>query len=334
MPGKHRRAIPRRRSNAATVTSAALAAGGLLAGSGSVVLHANWEAITGCASGGNMASGAVTTMPGVGDVLFRAGKPRQQTTVVQALWSASGVDSGPTCGRHASNSAAGRHAASSPPRHSAAQPLTGDAMPDGQRLDRGRAETITDPRVLAAGEQLQASRGRMAAPASAAPARTPVTKGVHTATRAKAPVPVVEAKAVPAKAATSAAATATVSPADAAVRLSTSARAVAAALAQQGTPYVYGGNAPGGFDCSGLVQWVYHKVGIGLPRTAAAQATAGHQISLSQLQPGDLLFFYQPVEHVVIYVGNGKIVEASRPGQPVHVRPLYLNGFVEARRIV
>ncbi|MBW0010829.1 MAG: C40 family peptidase, partial [Pseudonocardiales bacterium] len=90
----------------------------------------------------------------------------------------------------------------------------------------------------------------------------------------------------------------------------------------------------GGFDCSGLVQWVYKEVGIALPRTAAAQATVGHPVSLSQLQPGDLLFFYQPVDHVVIYVGNGKIAEASQPGTPVHVRPMYLNGFVGARRIV
>ena len=82
------------------------------------------------------------------------------------------------------------------------------------------------------------------------------------------------------------------------------------------------------------MQWVYHKVGIALPPTAAAQATAGHPIRLSQLQPRNLLFFYQPVEHVVIYVGNGKIVEASQPGQPIRVRTLYLNGFVEARRIV
>lgn len=112
------------------------------------------------------------------------------------------------------------------------------------------------------------------------------------------------------------------------------ARAVTAALAQQGTPYVYGGAAPGGFDCSGLVQWIYKQVGISLPRTAAAQSTAGHPVSLNQLQPGDLLFFYKPVDHVVIYVGNGKIAEASQPGQPVHVRSMYLNGFVGARRIV
>jgi cell wall-associated NlpC family hydrolase len=123
-------------------------------------------------------------------------------------------------------------------------------------------------------------------------------------------------------------------PAEVPNKLTSAARAVSAALTQQGTPYVYGGNAPGGFDCSGLVQWTYNKVGIALPRTAAAQATAGHRVSLSQLQPGDLLFFYQPVGHVVIYVGNGKIVEASQPGQPVRVRSLYLGGFIEARRIV
>jgi cell wall-associated NlpC family hydrolase len=317
MPGKHRRVNPRRRRNAVTVTSAALAAGGLLAGSGSVALHANLhanrEAIAGCGSGSETASDTVTEMQPAGGVLFSTGQPRHQITVVQAALTASGIATGPSCGRHASNSAPARHVASSSPRHAAAQPVTGNAVPGTQHLDNGNGERITDP-------------GGMAIPAHAASAGTSVTKVADTAVRAAAQAPVAAAKAVPAKTSTSAAATPAAP--------GTAARAVAAALTQQGTPYVYGGNAPGGFDCSGLVQWVYHKVGIALPRTAAAQATAGQPISLSQLQPGDLLFFYKPVEHVVIYVGNGKIVEASQPGQPVHVRPLYLNGFVEARRIV
>lgn len=334
MPGKHRRAVPRRRRNAVTVTSAALAAGGLLAGSGSVVLHATGQAIVGCESGGNMASGTVTTVQSAGDIPSSAGQTRQQITVLRAALATSDRGTGPSCGRHASNSSPGRHAASSSPRHAAAGPVTGDAAPGGQHVGNGNGKTITGPQVIAAGERLEVPHGGVAVPASVAPASTPATKVVDKKVRAKAPAPVAAAKPVPAKTPTSATATAPASPQAAAVKLSTAARAVAAALAQQGTPYVYGGEAPGGFDCSGLVQWAYHKVGIALPRTAAAQATAGHQVSLNQLQPGDLLFFYQPVDHVVIYVGNGKIVEASQPGRPVHVRPLYLNGFVEARRIV
>ena len=112
------------------------------------------------------------------------------------------------------------------------------------------------------------------------------------------------------------------------------ARVVSAAIAQQGTPYVYGGAAPGGFDCSGLVQYAFRTAGITLPRTAAAQSSIGRPVSVSQLQPGDLLFFYSPVDHVVMYVGNGKIAEASQPGSPVHIRPMYLSGFAGARRVI
>jgi cell wall-associated NlpC family hydrolase len=112
------------------------------------------------------------------------------------------------------------------------------------------------------------------------------------------------------------------------------ARAVSAAVGQVGTPYVYGGAAPGGFDCSGLIQWAFKRAGINLPRTASAQSTVGRSVSVNQLQPGDLLFFYSPVEHVAVYVGAGKIAEASTKGVPVHVRPMYLTGFVGARRVV
>lgn len=112
------------------------------------------------------------------------------------------------------------------------------------------------------------------------------------------------------------------------------ARVVAATVRQQGTPYVYGGAAPGGFDCSGLVQWAYRQVGITLPRTAAAQSGQGRAVSVKDLQPGDLLFFYAPVDHVTMYAGDGKIVEASQPGTPVHVRAMYLQGFVGARRLI
>lgn len=111
------------------------------------------------------------------------------------------------------------------------------------------------------------------------------------------------------------------------------ARAISAALAQQGTPYVYGGAAPGGFDCSGLVQWALARAGVFMPRTAAAQSAIGRTVSLRDLQPGDLLYFYEPVEHVVMFIGDGKIVEASQPGTPVHVRPLYTSGLSVIKRV-
>ncbi|MGH7743246.1 MAG: C40 family peptidase [Candidatus Dormibacteria bacterium] len=112
------------------------------------------------------------------------------------------------------------------------------------------------------------------------------------------------------------------------------ARVVSAAAGRQGDPYVYGGASPGAFDCSGLVQWAYQRIGISLPRTAAAQSSQGRPVSVKDLQPGDLLFFYAPVDHVTMYAGDGKIVEASQPGTPVHVRPMYLQGFVGARRLI
>lgn len=113
------------------------------------------------------------------------------------------------------------------------------------------------------------------------------------------------------------------------------ARAVSAAIGQVGTPYVYGGTTPGkGLDCSALIQYAYRTAGISLPRTAAQQATMGHSVSLSNLQPGDLLTFYSPITHIAMYIGNGKIAEASQPGTPVHIRALYTNGFTGARRLV
>ena len=311
MPGKHRRASPRRQRNAVTVTGAALAAGGLLAGTSSVAVHVNWHTVAGCNSGMNMASDTVTTVQGAGHVLLSTWQSRQQgVAMAQPVMATSGTDTGSGCGRHASNSAPGRHLASSPPRHAAPQIATDSDVLGGRRSENSDEEVSPDPHMLIADEGLKVPH------AGTAPGKTRVAA----------------AKAVSIKAA-SPGASAAASP-KAPMKMSSAVRAVSVALAQQGTPYIYGSNAPGGFDCSGLVQWVYKKVGIALPRTAAAQATAGHRISLSQLQPGDLLFFYQPVEHVVIYVGNGKIVEASQPGQPIHVRPLYLNGFVEARRIV
>lgn len=111
-------------------------------------------------------------------------------------------------------------------------------------------------------------------------------------------------------------------------------RAVSAAMGMLGTRYVYGGTSRSGVDCSGLTQLAFRAAGVSLPRTAAAQSTVGRSVSLSQVQAGDLLFFYAPIEHVVMSTGNGMIVEASQPGVPVHQVPLYTNGLVSVRRII
>jgi cell wall-associated NlpC family hydrolase len=90
-----------------------------------------------------------------------------------------------------------------------------------------------------------------------------------------------------------------------------------------GTPYVSGGEGPGGFDCSGLVHYVYAKVGIWLPRTAHSQFDAGPRVSTRSLQPGDLVFYYEPVSHVGIYIGGGMMIDANHPGGSVGIRHLY-----------
>jgi len=114
----------------------------------------------------------------------------------------------------------------------------------------------------------------------------------------------------------------------------TGARALAAALTAKGTPYVWGGTRPGGFDCSGLMLWSFKKAGLSLPRTAAAQSSVGQPVSLANLQPGDLVFFYSPVSHVGIYVGNGQVLNAPQTGDVVKLSPISRMPFHNARRIV
>ncbi|HEX4247210.1 MAG TPA: NlpC/P60 family protein [Pseudonocardia sp.] len=114
----------------------------------------------------------------------------------------------------------------------------------------------------------------------------------------------------------------------------TGARALAAALTAKGTPYVWGGTRPGGFDCSGLMLWSFKRAGLTLPRTAAAQSVVGQPVSLANLQPGDLVFFYSPVSHVGIYVGNGQVLNAPQTGDVVKLSPIARMPFHNARRIV
>ncbi|GAB3885188.1 C40 family peptidase [Terrabacter terrigena] len=82
-----------------------------------------------------------------------------------------------------------------------------------------------------------------------------------------------------------------------------------------GVPYVYGGNSPSGFDCSGLTSYVYRQAGISIPRTASAQQNAATRVS--DPQPGDLVFFGTPAYHVGIYVSPGRMIDAQRPGTVV-----------------
>ncbi len=94
--------------------------------------------------------------------------------------------------------------------------------------------------------------------------------------------------------------------------------AVQAALAQQGTPYRYATSTPGvGFDCSGLTAYAWGQAGVGLPHQSRAQFASTPRVPIDQAQPGDLLFFYSPISHVSIYLGNGMQVHAPSTGKTV-----------------
>ncbi len=96
------------------------------------------------------------------------------------------------------------------------------------------------------------------------------------------------------------------------------------ALRHLGTPYVWGAESPeDGFDCSGLVQYVYRQAGIEVPRVSRDQAMAGTAVpNLAAAQPGDLVAFNDPVDHIGIYAGNGRMVVAPRTGDVVKVQEI------------
>jgi peptidoglycan DL-endopeptidase CwlO len=105
------------------------------------------------------------------------------------------------------------------------------------------------------------------------------------------------------------------------------------ALTRRGDPYVWGAAGPGEFDCSGLVMWAYAQEGISLPHYTGDQWDMGEHVSRSQLQPGDLVFFYADISHVGLYIGNGLMVDAPSFGQDVMVQPIDWSIYVGAVRI-
>ncbi|MEO3763523.1 NlpC/P60 family protein [Streptomyces sp. B5E4] len=98
--------------------------------------------------------------------------------------------------------------------------------------------------------------------------------------------------------------------------------AAAAARGALGTPYMWGGAAPGGFDCSGLTQWAYGRAGVSIPRTSQAQRYAGRQVPLGEAKPGDLVTYRADASHVAMYVGGGQVVHAPYPGAAVRYDPV------------
>jgi cell wall-associated NlpC family hydrolase len=106
------------------------------------------------------------------------------------------------------------------------------------------------------------------------------------------------------------------------------------AMQFMGVPYVWGGSSPGGFDCSGLVMYVFARAGISLPHSSRAQFGYGVAVSRDALQPGDLVFFGSPIHHVGIYVGGGNMIHAPNTGSSVRINSISRSNYAGARRIL
>jgi cell wall-associated NlpC family hydrolase len=107
---------------------------------------------------------------------------------------------------------------------------------------------------------------------------------------------------------------------------------LAYAKSQVGKSYVYGAAGPDAFDCSGLTMMAWSQSGVSLPHSSSAQYSSGPHISESELKPGDLVFYYSPISHVGIYIGNGQIVNALNPGAGVQISGLHDMPYVGAVR--
>jgi peptidoglycan DL-endopeptidase CwlO len=97
------------------------------------------------------------------------------------------------------------------------------------------------------------------------------------------------------------------------------------ACAQLGKPYVWAADGPGSYDCSGLTMRAWAQGGVSLPHSSRMQAGYGSRVSRANLRPGDLVFFYSPISHVGIYVGNGLMLHAPHSGDVVKIAPLHAN---------
>ncbi|MCX5531783.1 NlpC/P60 family protein [Streptomyces sp. NBC_00006] len=112
------------------------------------------------------------------------------------------------------------------------------------------------------------------------------------------------------------------------------AQALAFAKSQEGKPYVWGATGPDSYDCSGLTQAAWKSAGISLPRTTWDQVEVGKTVPLSDIQPGDLVFFYDDISHVGLYMGDGMMVHAPKPGAVVREESIYYDGTSSIHSVV
>ena len=101
-----------------------------------------------------------------------------------------------------------------------------------------------------------------------------------------------------------------------------------------GVPYVWGGTTPNGFDCSGLMQWVFAQNGISIPRVSQAQQASVKEIRISEVQPGDIVFWGRPAHHVALYIGDGYFIQAPQPGDVVKITHVSWYPFESAGRVL
>ncbi|MDW8809553.1 NlpC/P60 family protein [Streptomyces scabiei] len=112
------------------------------------------------------------------------------------------------------------------------------------------------------------------------------------------------------------------------------AKAIALARAQIGKPYVWGATGPGSYDCSGLTQAAWKAAGVDLPRTTHDQAAAGTTVPFADARPGDLVFFYDTIGHVGLYIGNGMMIHAPKPGTYVREESVFYDGESSVHSVV
>lgn len=110
------------------------------------------------------------------------------------------------------------------------------------------------------------------------------------------------------------------------------AKAIEFALAQIGDRYVWGASGPDGWDCSGLTSVAWSKAGVSLPHSSSQQYAIGDKVPRSQLQPGDLVYFYSPISHVGLYLGNNRMVHAPNPSRRVEISPITQMPYTGATR--